>query len=440
MGEGEGLEVGMAGERLSRRTFLRGLAAAAAAPYFVPSSVFGVRAPSERVVVGCIGVGGQGMGNLQSFVALGQVVAICDVRESRRAAVKSFVEERYADQMGQGTYKGCAAYVDFRDIIARDDIDAVSICTPDHWHVLPAIAAARSGKDIFCEKPLSVTVAEGRALADAVKRHGRVFQHGTQRRSEHAFRYACELVRNGRIGKLHTVRVTSEPSHECPDQPAMQVPKGFDYDRWLGPAPWAPYSDRRVVTPYWYWIADYTIGFVGGQGVHFTDIAQWGMDADGTGPIEIEGHGTFPKTGLADTATTWHVEMAFANGVKMIYTDDRQYPMGVYFEGTEGTVYALCAGLDAKPRSLLTSVIASQETHLYPSGGHVHNFIQCVKTRAETAAPVEAAHRATTLCHLTHIAILTGRKLRWDPVQERFTNDPEANRFLSRAMREPWHL
>jgi len=429
---------------LTRRGFL-GTAGVAAlgAPWVVAASALGNAqdpAASERVTVGMIGVGGRGMAHLQAFLGLSQVVAVADPYSQRRRAAKDHVERHYAEARAKGTYQGCSAYNDFRELLARDDIDAVSICTPDHWHAVPAVAAAACGKDVLCEKPLSVTLAEGRAVCDAVKRYGRVFQHGTQRRSERQFALACELVRNGRIGKLHTVRVSSEPSHANAIDPPAAVPDGFDYDLWLGPAPWAPYSPRRCVTPWWYFIADYTIGFVAGQGVHFTDIAQWGLGADDTGPVEIEGRGAIPTQGLCDTATEWHVEMTFANGVKLIYDDHRAFPMGVIFEGTEGKVNALCGGLSTEPPSLVTTEFKLGEIRLQRPRSHAADFIHCVKTREPTAAPVEAAHRATSLCHLTHIAILTGRKLKWDPAREQFLDDPEANRHLSRAMRPPWRL
>jgi len=367
---------------------------------------------------------------MMTFLHCSQVVAVCDVNAGRREAARRMVDGHYARTAVKGTHKGCTAHHDFRELVARDDVDAVSVCTPDHWHAIPAVAAAKSGKDVFCEKPLSLTVAEGRAICEAVTRYGRVFQHGTQRRSEGRFAFACELVRNGRIGRLHTVRVSSEPSHPCPNDPPAAVPKGFDYDRWLGPAPLAAYSRRRCRTPWWYWIADYTIGFVAGQGVHLTDIAQWGLGADETGPVEIEGSGVIPKDGLCDTATAWHVEMTFANGVRLIYDDHRAFPMGVIFEGTEGKVIALCGGIRTEPPSLMTASIGPNETRLRRPRGHVPDFVHCVKTREDTAAPVEAAHRASTLCHLTDIAIRTGRKL----------NDPDADRYLSSAMREPWRL
>jgi predicted dehydrogenase len=253
--------------------------------------------------------------------------------------------------------------------------------------------------------------------------------------------YACQLVRVGSIGRLHTIRVSSEPSHPCPGDPPAPVPQGFDYDLWVGPAPFVPYSPRRVRTPWWYWIADYTIGFVAGQGVHFTDVAQWGNDSDDTGPIEVEGRGVIPTGGLCDTATQWHVEMEFANGVRMIYDDHRVSPMGVIFEGTEGKVHVTVMGIKAEPASLMRSGLKrSTLLQLHHGRAHIPDFIHCVKTREETAAPVEAAHRATSLCHLAHIAILTGRKLEWDPARERFLNDDDGNRYLSKAMRGPWHL
>lgn len=435
---------GSRAQRIARRGLLRAAGAAAiGGPWVVAASALGKAgrpAPSERVTVGIIGVGGRGSAHLQAFLHESQVVAVADPYLRKRRAAQQRVDSHYAETLGKGTYRGCTAYNDFRELLARNDIDAVSICTPDHWHAVPAVAAAASGKDVLCEKPLSVTVAEGRAICDAVKRYGRVFQHGTQRRSERQFAFACELVRNGRIGRLHTVRVSSEPSHANPNDPPAPVPDGFDYDLWLGPAPRAPYSPRRCVTPWWYYIADYTIGFVAGQGVHFTDIAQWGMDADDTGPVEIDGRGVIPNDGLCDTATQWHVEMTYANGLKLIYDDDRAFPMGVIFEGTEGKVNALCGGLSTDPPSLMNATFKAGEVHLQRPRWHIADFIHSVKTREPTASPVEAAQRATSICHLTHIAVLLGRKLRWDPEREQFLDDPEANRHLARATRTPWHL
>ena len=432
-------------KRITRRDFLKGTVVAVAGPWVMASSALGAEerpAPSERIVMGCIGVGGMGTGNMRGFLANPdvQVVAVCDVDAKRRQAATRGLELHYAEQLRKGTYKGPAAYNDFRELLAREDIDAVSIATPDHWHCLLGIAAAQAGKDMYIEKPLSLTIAEGQALRDAVKRYGRIFQHGTQQRSDRNFRFACELTVNQRIGKLHTIKVGSPASEEAGLEPPMPVPEGFDYDMWLGPAPWAPYTEKRCRTPFWYFISDYTIGFVSGWGVHHVDIAQWGNGSDHTTPIEIEGKGVFPKDGLCDTATAWHVECKYANGVKMIYTDNRETTQGVRFEGTEGWVWVRRGEIDAHPKSLLTTALGPNEIHLYESGNHGRNFLDCVKSRKPTIAPIEAAHNSATICHLSQIAMLTGRRLRWDPDRERFINDPEANRFLSRAMRSPWHL
>jgi len=430
---------------VTRRDFLKGAAAAVAGPYLIAPSALAVSgrpAPSDRIVMGCIGVGGMGTGDMRDFLGNAdvQIVAACDIDGRRRQVAKKGLEQHYAAQLAKGTYKGCATYNDFRELLAREDIDAVSIATPDHWHCLLGIAAAEAGKDMYIEKPLSLTIAEGRALSDAVKRYGRVFQHGTQQRSEGNFRFACELALNERIGKLHTIKVGSPASGEAGVEPPMPVPKDFDYDMWLGPAPWAPYTEKRCRTPHWYFISDYTIGFVSGWGVHHVDIAQWGNGTQLTTPIEIEGRGVFPKDGLCDTATAWRVECKYANGVKMIYADNKKERQGVRFEGTKGWVWVKRGEIDAQPKSLLTSVIGPNEVHLYESKNHRRNFLDCVKTRKQTIAPVEVAHRSTTICHLTQIALLTQRKLEWDPGRELFVNDPEANRYISRAMRSPWHL
>ncbi len=433
----------MARARLNRREFLRCGAAAMVGPWVITSSALGapgVEPANERVTLGAIGVGGRGTGVLRGFLGISQCVAICDVKQTRREPVKSMVERFYSARAAKGAYKGCAAYTDFRDIIARDDIDVVSICTPDHWHVIPGIMAARAGKDIFVEKPFTLNIAEGRAFVTAVESHGRILQLGTQQRSDGRFRFACELARNQLIGKVHTIRVGSPASGACPPQPPQPVPKGFDYDMWLGPAPWKPYTPNRCRTPWWYFISDYTMGFISGWGIHHVDIAQWGNGTDHTGPVEIEGTGVFPRDGLCDTATSWRVVCTYANGVKMIFADNRQEKQGVVFEGTEGWVYVRRGFIDAHPKSLLTYKLGPGHIHLYRSPGHARNLIECVKTRQPTVCPPETAHRSNSICQLADIAIRLRRKLRWDPQREQFINDDEANRMLSRAMREPWHL
>jgi len=424
---------------ITRRGFMKGAAAAIGAPYVVSSLALGGQGglpASERIGMGFIGLGGRGRGILPHFLrpGLSECIAVCDVWKSRREAVRQQLQGR------------CAAYGDFRELVARTDIDAVVIATPDHWHVLHAIAAVKSGKDVFCEKPLSLTVQEGRALSDAVKRYSRVFLHGTHQRSFGGFRFACELVRNGRIGQLHTIRVCERGS--SPDNPRrpMSAPPDLDYDMWLGQAPLIPYVGQSVGGGTWMYRSDYTAGFISGCGVHPLDIAQWGNGTDRTGPVEIEGRGVFPNEGFNDTAIDWHVECTYANGVKLIFTsthrDVNSPEVGARFEGTQGWVQAQgnAASVLAEPASLLRSVIGPDEVHLYRSEQHAMNFLECIRSRTETIAPAEVAHRSTTICLLSDIAIRLGRKLRWDPQREQFIQDDEANRMLSRAMRPPWSL
>jgi predicted dehydrogenase len=431
--------------RLSRRQVLKGLAAGLIAPYVVSSASLGLGgtvAPGNRTTFGCIGVGGKGSGGLQSFLGNSdcQVVAVCDVKPDARQRAAAMVEQRYAAARDAGTYPGCRAVNDFREVVSRGDIDAVLVATPEQWHVLISIEAMKAGKDVYCEKPLGRSVEECRALVAAAKRYARVFQHGTQLRSLRAVRFACELVRNGRIGKLHTVKIGSPGSGTCPPQPPLPVPEGFDYDLWLGPAQWAPYCANRCVTPGWYWISDYCpSGFVAEYAVHDMDIAQWGMGDLLTGPVEIEGTGVYPRDGLFDTAVTYHVEYRFASGVKVVLTTLNENRHGVRFEGTDGWVFTR-EGIEAHPASLLTTMLASTEVRLYDSVNHERNFLDCVRSRAETICPAPAASRATCLAQVGDIAMRLRRKVIWDLEAERFVNDDEANRRLSIAMRAPWRL
>ena len=428
--------------RITRRGFLKQAAGAAALgaafPYIIPASARRADAhvaPSNRVTVGCIGVGPQGNGVMGGYLNRpdAQVVAVCDVKRPCREDTKARVDKRYGDT-------GCAMYTDFRELLARADIDAVSIASTDHWHVLHALYAVRAGKDTYVEKPLGLSLAEEIALRNAVQQHGRVFQFGTQQRSSRNFRFACELVRNGRIGQLHTIRVGSPASIPSDVYPTMPVPDWVDYDLWLGPAPWAPYTDNRISNSHWWHISDYALGFVAGWGIHHVDIAQWGNGTDDTGPVEIEGSGVFPAEGMCDCATAWNVSMKYANGVTLDYTDEGKNTHGILFEGSEGQVYVRRSFMDATPKSLLDSVIGPDEIHLYESDDHQGNFIDCVKSRAKTVCPIEVTVRSDTLCHLSDIAMRLGRKLRWDPRAERFIDDEEANRRLTRAMRAPWRL
>jgi predicted dehydrogenase len=438
---------------LTRREFLKSTAVAAAGttlawPVIVPASVFGANAPSNRITVASIGVGRMGLGDMREVMGFkqAQIIAVCDVDTNRVKHAQKLVEEKYSKQSGNRTYKVCATYKDFRDLVARDDIDAVMVATPDQWHALPAIAAAKAGKDIFLQKPLTLTIKEGRVLSDTVRRYGRVFQVGSQQRSDSRFRQACELVRNGRIGKLHTVKVGFGTDPGTGQEPTMPVPDWLDYKMWLGPAPWAAYTEKRVHPqsgygrPGWLRISDYGSGMITGWGSHHNDIAQWGMGTEFSGPVEIEAQAEYPKDGLWDVHGAFRIEYTYANGVKVICADTKKNKQGVVFEGTEGWVYVKRGHIDANPKSLLTSAIKPDETNLYKSNNHKGNFLECIKSRAETVAPVEVGHRSCTVCLLGEIAMRLERKLKWDPKRERFTNDAEANRMVSRPMRSPWHL
>ena len=429
---------------LTRRDLLKGAAAAAlVGPYVITSSALGAGdrpAPSNRIGAAIVGTGGQGGGHVGALSGQPdvQVLAVCDVDRGNREHHKQVVEDRYSREAG-GTYAGCGAYGDFREVMARSDIDAVLIATPEHWHALCAVAAAKAGKDIYCEKPMAGTIAEGRAAADAVKRYGRVFQTGSQERSGQA-RYACELVRNGRLGKLHTIRtflpVDGYTQGEVKEEP---VPDGFDYDFWLGPRPWEPYTPKRCNFNF-RWILDYSDGELTDRGCHVNDIALWGAGPLLVGPVEIEGKGRFRQDSLWNVPIEFHIEYTYANGLKIIC--DTSGPRGIRFEGTEGWIFVAIHGghLTAEPASVLKSVIGPDEVRLHASKGHHRDWIDAIKTRGETVAPAEAGHRTASFCHLGLIAMLMGRKLKWDLEKERFINDQEAQRLVHRPMRSPWRL
>jgi predicted dehydrogenase len=417
---------------ITRRQFLKSSFATAAAltvPTIVPSSVFGANAPSNRITIGSIGLGGMGTGNMKGFKGKSgsQVVALCDVDAGQleKARETAGLEEK-------------STYNDFRDLLARDDIDAVVVATPDHWHVPVSIAAVKAGKDVYCEKPLTLTIAGGRALADAVKRYGRVLQTGSQQRSGSEFRNACELVRNGRIGKLHTIKVGIPGNNrKCPPTwEAQPVPEGFDYDMWLGPAPWEPYIEQRCHYQFRF-ILDYSGGQMTNWGAHYLDIAQWGNDADDTGPVEIEGKGDFPESGLFTTAKKVDITYTYANGVKLLLTTGGG---NTRFEGSDGWVFVTRGKIDAEPKSLLKEKIGPDEIHLYNSRGHKQNFLDCIKSRKDPIASAEIGHRSSTVCHLGNIAMLMGRKVKWDPKRERFINDGAADSMIAHSMRAPWKL
>ncbi|MBA7621119.1 Inositol 2-dehydrogenase/D-chiro-inositol 3-dehydrogenase [subsurface metagenome] len=433
-------------KQISRRSFLKKTTSAAVGaisfPYIVSSSALGQAggvAASERIVMGFIGVGGRGASLLRNFLHLSdaQVVALCDVKRQNRDRAKQTVDKQYKTT-------GCSAYSDFRELLIRDDIDAVVVASTDHWHVLHALAAVRAGKDVYCEKPLGMSVEQGQVLRREVNRYSRVFQFGTQERSSRNSRFACEMVRSGRVGKIHKITVASRYSVASENFPEMPVPDWLDYDLWLGPAPWAPYTANRVNNSHWFHISDYALGFMAGCGIHTIDIATWGNDTDLTGPVEVEGTGEFPRDGLCNCATGWDVNLKFDNGVTMNFTDGQRNPLGVKFKGTDGWVFVkeehLGGKPDASPKSLLEKPIGPNEVHLPVSNHHQQNFLDCVKTRASTVASVEVAVRSDTLCQLSDIAMRLGRKLRWDPENEKFINDTQADRMLKRPTRSPWRL
>lgn len=435
---------------MNRRRFLKQTAAATTAayglPYIVPSSALGGDgqvAPSERVVVSSIGVGGMGRGDMKSLMAVEgvQLVAVCDVIGQRREQAKGIVDDNYKNN-------SCAMYGDFRDVLARDDVDAVSITTQDHWHALIALAAARAGKDIYCQKPLGMTVRECQVIRDTVRRYDRVFQTGTQQRSGRNFRFACELARNGYLGKLHTVEVAApgpmyQRSYKQPPTPQPESSE-IDFDMWTGPAQKRPYNKGLWAWPDWYLIRDYSVGFIVNWGVHYLDIANWGCPAVSTEPCELEFAGSYRDDGLTDNIRGWKGEFRYENGLRMTYRDTgvTNDDQRCIFHGDKGWVHVNRAGIWAEPQSLLTATIKPTEIHLDAGavGSHYHNFIQCVRSRKDPIAPVEAGHQASYLGMIAEISVRLRRPLRWDPATERFVGDEEANRLLSAPMRSPWCL
>ena len=374
---------------------------------------------------------------------IAQVVAVCDVKANMREAARKGVDNHYGNT-------GCAEYHDFRELLARDDIDAVMIATTDHWHVLNAMAAARAGKDVYLEKPMGLSIAEDQALRSACRRYGTVFQFGTQQRSDWKFRFACELALNRRVGKVHTINVLSPSSVGGGSMKPVPIPQWLDYDFWLGPAPYAPYTEERCSNKLWWFRSDYALGFIAGWGVHPLDIALWGGGKDLTGPVELEGTGTFPSDGFCDTATGWRIVFKYASGVILNYAGGPQPEKwrqrygpddhGIGFEGDEGWVHVNRGRIAAHPKSLLESVITPNETNLYKSNHHVRNFLDCVKNRSQTVCPIDVAVRADIVCQLSDIAIRTRRRIKWDPENEVIIGDEEASRMLTRSMRSPWHL
>jgi predicted dehydrogenase len=394
-------------------------------------------AANERIQLGFIGIGYQSRGHLKRFLQLPdvQVVAVCDVEPTRREQAQHTADEAYAKQSGKGSYRGCQAFSDFRQLLAAGNVDAVVIGTPDHWHALPAIAAARAGKDIYCEKPLSLTIAEGRAMVQAAREKNVVFQTGSQQRSEFGglFRHAVELVRNGHVGEVQVVRVgVGGPAVPC-DLPTEPQPEGTDWNFWLGPSPERGYNQILCPQgihkhfPAWRKYREYGGGGLSDMGAHHFDIAQWALGMDQSGPVRID-----PPTGDAITG----LKFTYANGVVMFHGG----PNGCTFEGTRGTLYVDRKKIESQPAGIALHQTGAAEFHCEPSTNHYRNWLDAVRARKRPICDVEIGHRSATVCQLGNIGYELRRPLRWDPARERFLDDDDANRYLNRPERAPWLL
>jgi len=416
-----------------RRQFLKqaaGALAVGAAAYLVPSRAFGA---NNRVVTGHIGTGGQGTSNLNQFLKQGvSVGAVCDVDKSHAAATLRLLE-------GKGIKP--ASLGDYRKLLERKDINAVVIGTPDHWHALTAIHACQAGKDVYCEKPLTLTVVEGRKMVEAARANRRIVQTGSQQRSDPKFRLTCELVRSGRIGKVQKVIVgLPRVNFAGPPVPDSDPPPELDYDLWLGPAPKRPYNAKRVHYLFrFFW--DYSGGQMTNFGAHDIDIAQWGLDMDESGPVAVEGTATFHPEKWYETPSTCRLTYTYANGVTMLVGQvQKDCPGGATFAGTEGSIHITRARLLAKPEGIAKEPLGEKDVHLYQSSNHHRNFLDCVRSRKLPICDVEIGHRSATACHLGNIALRLGRKIQWDPQKEQIVGDDEAARMLSRPYRAPWTL
>ena len=395
----------------------------------------GAAAPSERIVLGVIGYGGRCGAILPHFLMFDDVqcVAVSDCRASRLAAAKQVVDNHNGNQ-------DCAASADFRELLARRDIDAVLIATGDRWHTPLSILAAKSGKDIYCEKPVSLTIGEGRALVDTMTRYGTVHQTGHQRRSVGSYAFQVEMARSGKIGKVHTVicQVWEGPTVGL-DKP-RPVPAGFDYDMWLGPTAWHPYTDAYVNGWNYFW--DTGAGPVIGMGCHYTDIAQWGLQRDDTGPVSFEGTATWKRDAFSETPVTADCCCTYADGVKIVLRSSGAFQdRYIRFVGSEGWIQVddETNAVTAEPASILQARNTSAPGWAQ-TGDHVRNWLDCIKSRKPTICHPESAHRATTICHAVNIGLRLGRSLKWDPQAERFSDDAQANAMLLRAMRAPWSV
>jgi predicted dehydrogenase len=452
---------------LTRRQFLDNAfktAAALSLPTIVPASVFGENAPSKRINIGAIGTGRisrtHDMPGVWKY-DFARIIGVCDVDGKRANEAQTLVNETYTKQKAK-KYKGVTVYTDYQELLQNKDIDAVLISTPDHWHTKIGVDAARAKKHIYMQKPASLTITDGRMLSDVVKQTGIVFQIGSQQRSSPQFRYAAELVRNGRIGRLKNV-VIGLPYDPAGDvEKEMPIPKTFNYDMWLGATPSVFYTEKRVHPqegydrPGWLRCEQFGAGMITGWGAHHIDSAHWAMGAELTGPVEIWGEAQFPTSGMWDVHGSFKTEALYADGVKMTISDG--FPNGVRFEGSDGWIFVTrgayratptdpiptsngVKSLDASDPSILTSVIGTNEIHLMDSKDHHGNWLESIRGKAKPIAPVEVAHRSCSACLLHHIAMKTKRNVYWNPEKERFIlDDTEANAMLSRPQRAPYAI
>ncbi len=422
----------------SRRTFIKGSAAALAAPTIVPATVFakeGQPAPSDRVVVGSIGVGDLGRRHHLNNKLLKNprvvVGAVCDVDRNHR-------DQAAADVLDK-TGRRVEAYKDFRDLCDRKDIDAVLIATPDHWHALASIYACEAGKDVYCEKPLTLTIEQGRKMVEAARRYNTVFQTGSQQRSEGPFSQALELVLNGKIGKLQRIDAVIGNIDAGKWQAATTPPPELDWNFWLGPAPWADYFPNRCHYQF-RWFSDYSGGKMTDWGAHHLDISQWALQMDNSGPVKVSGQGTYYPDGPHDVAGKFDVVYTYANGVELHCHSEGEN--GIKFTGSDGWVFVTRdkKKFAAHDPELLKWQAGSGDKQLPRNTGHHDNWLDCIASRQRPICDVEIGHRSATVCHLGNIAMRLGRPLQWDPAKEQFVGDEQANQLVSRPMRAPWRL
>jgi predicted dehydrogenase len=462
-------------EKLSRRLFLKNTAAGSAVllsgtafPAIVPASVFGKTAPSNKINIGQIGFGRiattHDLPETLKHDAV-RVIAVSDVDSKRAQQGAAWIKKRYAEQKGQANYVDVRTYGDYREMLAEKELDAVIISTPDHWHAQPAMEAALAGKHIYLQKPTSLTIEEGRMMSDTVRKAGVAFQLGSQQRSRHPwpqFKQACELVRNGRIGELRNVEVGLPGDPSGGNAEKMPVPPNLNYDMWLGSTPEVYYTEDRVHSqtdindrPGWLRCEQFGAGMITGWGVHHIDIAHWGMNAEETGPIEVEASATFPApgSGLWNVHGDFDVVATYADGVTMHISGKN--PNGVRFEGSEGWIFVsrgdvgvtasdpgaaddTSSPFQASDPKILTSDIGPDEIHLQDSAEQHANWVEAILKREQAISPAEVAHRSCSACLVAHIAMKLGRKVTWDPQNERFKGDDEANAMLSRPQRKPY--